>query len=104
VDYYADFEKASKDTSLNESNLGMSMLKNMGWTSGTGLGADRYGGEREGEGGGEEREERGYVDPSGSPHPPHCVWCVLCVQVGHRRADPRRGTDRQGEALALRSS
>lgn len=41
VDYYADFEKASKDTSLNESNLGMSMLKNMGWTSGTGLGADR---------------------------------------------------------------
>lgn len=41
VDYYADFEKASRDTSLNESNLGMSMLKNMGWTSGTGLGADR---------------------------------------------------------------
>lgn len=41
TDYYADFERSSRDQSLDESNIGMGMLKNMGWKAGTGLGADR---------------------------------------------------------------
>jgi len=41
MDYFADFEKSSRDVSLSDSNIGMKTLKSMGWTEGTGLGADR---------------------------------------------------------------